>query len=317
MKQYGNGSVYQRSDGKWVAAIFVKGNKRVKYPTSNTEKAARALIRALWQDVGREEEQVRHAATDAARTIPTVAAFVEDWLAAETLKPTTVESYRNNLKAHVVPVIGTQRLDEVTSADVASLVASVLKSGASQRTAQYAYSLVRRLLQVACDWEIISANPGARVKRPRVEREEKQVWTKDEAEAFILYARQGRAAWDGLFLVALLSSLRLGELLGLEWQDVDWQEGTISVKRNLVELQGGVFRLQTPKSKASIRTIALPSDALQALRERLEAAPLQSGPIFRRHDTAPRSNGIGPKPIPRRNAIREAFRDSCRRAGVP
>lgn len=331
MKDYGNGSVYQRSDGRWVASIFSNGKKRVRYAKPNTEKAARRLLRELWKDTAKEEgqgEQSRVSRShvqeplsrpdETASTVKTVQDFAEDWLVSAGLKATTEESYRHSLKAHVFPVLGDRRLDAVTASDVASLVATIQKGGASQRTAQYAYSVLRRLLQVATDWGIVPTNPAARVQRPRVEREERTVWSQAQAAAFLKYAKQGVAVWDDLFLVALLSGLRLGELLGLEWQDVDWGAGTIAARRNLVELDGGIFKVQTPKSKASVRTVSLPKDALAALRKRQEAQQKPGG-IFRREAGRDRMryNGIDANPIPRRNAIREAFRDACTRAGVP
>jgi hypothetical protein len=100
MKDYGNGSVYQRSDGKWVAAIFSDGKKRVRYAKPNTEKAARRLLKALWQDTGKEEEQGKQATefhgfrvqepvsrpSETASAVKTVQDFAEDWLASSSLR---------------------------------------------------------------------------------------------------------------------------------------------------------------------------------------------------------------------------------------
>src|SRR4051812_27275079 len=148
---YGTGSVYQRKDGRWVTQIFVDGKPKTRYAKNKRE--AEANIKAMWQDTALAEGQAKHgeisrSTSEPPASVKTVRDFAEEWLASAGLKATTVESYRNNLKAHVLPVLGDRLIDDVKSSDVASLVATIHKSGASQRTAQYAYSLTRRLLQV-------------------------------------------------------------------------------------------------------------------------------------------------------------------------
>ncbi len=187
---YGTGAVFQRKDGRWVAKIYVDGKPKTRY--AKTEKDAWRAVKTLWQDMARGTDtrpipadyataSERPVQTSNSFTKPgasqTVRDFAEEWLSSSSLKATTEQSYRNNLKAHVFPVLGERRLDDVTASDVASLIATVQKSGASERTAQYAYSLIRRLFQVATDWEILPTNPAARVKRPQVHREEKEVRT--------------------------------------------------------------------------------------------------------------------------------------------
>jgi len=314
---YGNGSVFKRADGRWVAKIIHNGKPRMRY--AKTKHEAETKLRELWEDLAKEEV-LRSVATTPEKTTPTVAEFAETWLASATIKPLTEQGYRNSLKAHILPAIGSKRLHEITPQDVAAVVQSVLRKGRSGRTAEYAYMITRRLLQVATDWEVIDRNPAAKVKRPQAEHREHVVWNQEQTRAFIESCKGGNGAWDELFIVALLSGLRLGELLGLQWHDVDFAAKTLSVKRNLVELQDGTFHLQTPKTRAAIRSIAVTGDVIAALQGRYEAAgrPKATAHVFSRIARDTRFNHYSAAGVyPRRNAIKESLTRACRRANVP
>lgn len=329
MADYGNGSVYKRKDGKWVAAIVVNGKKRVRYAKS--EREAHNRLKDLWQDAGKEEalqtiaaaspETLPEAANDAVAAVITVSAFAEQWLASASIKVATRESYRDTLRAYILPLIGDMPLDTVKPQDVARIITTVLHKGKSSRTAQYSYMITRRLLQVAFDWDFIPTNPAAKVKRPKAEHAERVTWSIPQTEAFIAASHGDVGAWNDMFLTALLTGLRLGELLGLAWRDVDWEGGALSVKRVLVELHGGIFSLQTPKTKAAIRTIALSPLAITTLRRRYEAAgpPEADAYVFRRASgfTQSRSSTADAKRVPSKQTLSDALDRACKRAGVP
>jgi integrase len=293
-----NGSIYQRKDGRWVAQLRIDGRQVTRYGRTKTE--AQANLRELRSNPPLLPE------ADKPSPLLTVADFVDQWIASAGLKPATEESYRHNLKAHVLPVIGHMSVADVTAADVARVVAECRAKGRSPRTAQYAYTLTRRLLQVAFDWEIIPTNPALKVKRPTTHPKERDMWTIEETTVFITYCRQIDGMWADLFLFAVLSGLRLSEILGLEWGDVDWKKNSIKVNRSLVELKGSVFIEQSPKSRSSVRTVALPPEAMDTLKSRYRGTQ-HSGPVFRRDTGKP----------PRRHSLAEQLRRFCTKAGVP
>lgn len=305
MARYGDGTVYQRADGSWAAQLVVNGKRVTRY--APTKKAAQAKLRELRQQAKTAPASLVEPTPSPTAPAPTVSDFVDQWLATAGLKPASEESYRNNLRAHVLPVIGALRLDQVTATHVARVIADCRAQGKASRTAQYAYTLTRRLLQVATDWEIIPANPAARVKRPAAQSAERVVWTVAQTATFTAHCQEASGLWGDLFLLALLSGLRLGELLGLEWRDIDWDRGCLTVRRNVVELKGPVWVTQAPKSRSGIRTVALPAPALVTLRQRQQTAAVTTAPIFRREDGQP----------PRRHALATQFARFCRRAGVP
>ena len=328
MADYGNGSVYKRGDGKWVAAIIVNGKKRVRYAKS--EREAHNRLKDLWQDAGKEEalrtvlaspETLPEAARGAEVIVVTVSAFAEQWLASASIKVATRESYRDTLRAYILPLIGDMPLNAVKPQDVARIVTTVLHSGKSSRTAQYSYMITRRLLQVAFDWDFIPTNPAAKVKRPKAEHAERVTWTVAQTEAFIAACQGDVGTWNDMFLTALLTGLRLGELLGLAWRDIDWEGSTLSVKRVLVELHGGIFSLQTPKTRAAIRTIAVSPLTLTTLRKRYEAVePSEADAyVFRRISgfTQSRSSTADAKRVPSKQTLSDALDRACKRAKVP
>jgi integrase len=298
-----------------VASIYVDGRKVVGYARS--EREAYQRLRELRRDARAANSAARPrraesvAATPSGKAnrrhashVPTVREFADQWIAASAMKSTTEESYRNSLTAHIFPFFGQQRLDQITAVDIAGLIAAVRQKVRAERTVQYAYSITRSMLQAAVAWELITDNPALRVKRPPARWQPRQVWTLEQANAFVGYYGAKRAVWHDLFIVALLSGLRLGELLGLDWGDFDWEGGTITVRRSVVELRGGVFCTQTPKSRSSLRCVHLPTQALDTLRCRHVA---QKGPVFRRPDGNP----------PRRHAVATQLERARSAAGVP
>jgi len=102
------------------------------------------------------------------------------------------------------------------------------------------------------------------VDRPKVEQAEFQVLNEDQAQQFLIACTGSE--FESVFYLALTTSMRQGELLGLKWSDLDWQRGTIRVQRQVqrVKGQGNVF--MTPKTSAGRRTIQLGEEILQSLR---------------------------------------------------
>lgn len=326
---YGNGSVYQRKDGRWIAKVYIDGKAVTRYAKS--EKEAYERLSELWQSVGKSPAPIPSVSVlpepvGRHEPIPTVSDFVEMWLRGAGLKPLAEISYRSTLRSHVLPVLGEKPIDRVTPADVAAVIGRIIESGRSAQTARNAYGVTSRMLQVACDWfpDAIPNNPAKRVSPPRRNPPERRVWTQEQAAAFIAYCEKGDGKWDDLFLVALLSGLRLGELLGLAWEDVNWQEGTISVKRTLADLRHGRYELTKPKSAASIRVVTLPKSALRVLgirHKEAEIAPLRGHAearyVFRLLSPVTHTNGITENIIPREYALNRALHAMCKRVGLP
>src|SRR5215212_11128884 len=102
---------------------------------------------------------------------------------------------------------------------------------------------------------------------PRVRREEIKALSPDQARTLLETARDDRL--EALYVLAVHCGLRQGELLGLKWEDVDLEQGTLQVRRTLTTAKGGPM-LSTPKTKGSRRSVKLTQSAVEALRRHLQ-----------------------------------------------
>lgn len=164
---------------------------------------------------------------------------------------------------------------------------------------------------------LIARNVAEATSPPRQERKETRVLSREE-EAKLL-AVLDRDRLDAAIFVALTTGLRCGELLGLEWSDINWEAGTLTVNRNLVQVrEDGKARLvfQEPKTEAGRRTIPLPEEVLKALRAhkaRQAQERLAAGCGYRDHGLV-FCTSIG-TPVNPRNLVR-SFHRLCKLAGI-
>jgi integrase len=226
--------------------------------------------------------------------------FADEWLkvyAKPNVKPRTYEAYEGSLRVHLVPEFGDLYLTELSRRTIDAFVADWLaggpsyeerlrlareeeakrakeerrdappvKLGHSPGTISNALTPLREMLGHAVEWEYLTANPALGVKRPRVERNEMHVLGPAEIGKLLEKAEgAGRVA----ILTAVTTGMRRGELLALRWGDVDWFSRRIWVRRNVTNR--GVF--QEPKTRGSVRAIAMPATLVTALREHRVASP--------------------------------------------
>jgi len=116
-------------------------------------------------------------------------------------------------------------------ADIQALYADRLRAGLSRRSVQIIHAILHRALNQAVDWGLIGHNPADRVRPPRPEPGEMRVLSPEEARRFLEAARE--YDYYPLFVLALTMGMRLGELLGLKWADVDLEAGVVYVRRGL------------------------------------------------------------------------------------
>ncbi len=155
-------------------------------------------------------------------------------------------------------------MDRLEPAHVQRLLNEKLKSGLSPKSVRYLRGTLRTALNHAVRWGYISRNPAAVVDGPRLEPYEAQPFTVEEARTFLDAVKGDRL--QALYSVALTVGLRQGEALGLRWQDVDLELGTLTVTKQLQRIDGR-FQLVEPKTKRSKRTLALPGIAVRELRD--------------------------------------------------
>ncbi len=197
----------------------------------------------------------------------TVGDFLDQWL-EDVVKPSvrhsTYKGYEVHIRLHLKPTLGRLHLDRLEPAHVQRLSNERLKSGLSPKSVRYLMGTLRTALNHAVRWGYIARNPALAVDGPRVEPYEARPFSVDESRTFLGAIKGDRL--QALYSVALTMGLRQGEALGLRWQDVDLQLGTLQVTKQLQRMNGE-FQLVEPKTKRSRRTLALPGIAVRELRD--------------------------------------------------
>ncbi|MFI9835526.1 tyrosine-type recombinase/integrase [Nonomuraea sp. NPDC051941] len=247
--------------------------------------------------------------TDPQRAKVKLGDYADKWITERTnLRPRTVEIYKGLLKRYIRPHLGGLPVGKLDTATIREWRVLLLGNGVGQSEVAKAYRFLRAVLMTAADDQIIQRNPcrirGAGEEKP----EERPVLT--VAKVFEL-ADQMPPRLRALVLLATFASLRWGEVAALRRIDLDLAARTVSVRQQHVELDTGELLVGPPKSRAGIRTIAIPEAIVPALRDHLDqfTAPEADALIF----TGSRGG------ILRRSNFRRAARwdKSTRKIGFP
>ena len=267
----GEGTLYQRPDGKWMAQLDLgwRDGKRVR----------RSLYAQTRREVVEKLKAARKA-VDAGLTPTsdrlTVAAYLADWLDANrsTVRPSTWTRYAGMVRTHHIPRLGRLPLTKLAAGDVERMLRAMADAGLSARTCHHARAILRTALARAVRHVLILRNAAGLATPPRVEHREVEAWDAAQVRTFLDAIRGHRL--EALFTVAVVTGLRQGELLGLRWSDVDMTAGTLTVRHSLQRVDGRL-QLVEPKTPRSRRTVPLPELALRALRA------AQDGPMIGTH----------------------------------
>lgn len=303
----GEGSIFQRPDGRWCARITVgrdaNGNRKRRDVYGWTKKEVQEKLTTLLAqkqtgtlcDTGRE----------------TVAEFITWWLANE-VKPnrraSTHETYRQTAAKHILPFLGGLQLSRLAPSNVGSLYTTLQSDGRSSKLVQMVHAVLRRAMERALKLGKIIRNPCDAVERPQAPRHEITPLDQEQAAAFLKAISADRL--QALFILAIAGGLRQGELFALRREDVDFDAGAVAVRRTVVQL-GKEFVVNEPKTAKGRRRVELPALAIDALRDHLRRMMIEghagAGWIF-----VGRSGGFL-----RRAVIRRKLRRLLATAGLP
>jgi integrase len=195
----------------------------------------------------------------------TVRSFLTEWLettAKPRLRPRTFIGYRQHVEAHIVPALGTLRLHALCPQQVQAMFLGLQVKRLSPSTIRGVRAVLRAALGDALRWGLVGRNAAALAHGPRVQRPELKVFSTEQAQRFLQVIKGERL--EAFFCTAVATGLRLGELLGLRWSDVDLDGGSLTVRQAL-QRQGKEVRFVEPKSKQSRRRLNLPMFAVSAL----------------------------------------------------
>lgn len=256
---HGQGSVTRRPNGKWLAQVLVDGRR-----LSHTVETKREAERWIRETLFKAERGLLPA--EAARV--TVAQFLDRWLEAKAaqVRPKTLEQYRDFVRLHLKPALGRLRLSELRPDHLQGLYSQMLGRGLAPKTVRLCHATIRAALNDALRWGLIARNPALAATPPRPARRELRVWSAAEARRF-LEAVAG-ARFEAAYYLAIYCGLRIGEIAGLRWEDIDLEAGRLRVRRTLRRVAGQGLVVGEPKSEAGRRQVVLPGPVVEALRRR-------------------------------------------------
>jgi integrase len=261
------GHIRERSPGHWAIVIDIKtagGQRRRKWHSfAGTKRSAQEECARLIAEFksGNYIELSKE----------TVAAFLERWLAdiKSRVSPRTHERYAELVRKNIVPVLGATALKELRAAQISTAYAEALatgrrdgKGGLSTRSVVHIHRVLKQALGQAVQWEMITKNPCAGVKPPKVQSKPMRTYDLPQT-AELLGALRGTRLFVPVVL-AVLCGLRRGEIAALRWQHVDLTRGQVAIVQSAEQTKAGV-RYKEPKSGRA-RTVALSTTVVEELR---------------------------------------------------
>jgi integrase len=252
----GEGSIYKRKDGRWVAQITIQGRHVNEYFKSQSE--CRDWLRKI-------RTQIENGLTlTGAQT--SVAVFLKEWLTSNetSVRPKTSDQYKKIVRLHISPDLGMIKLKDLNPRQIQALYSKKMEGGMSARSVVLIHAVLRRSLDQAVKLGMIGINPALAVNRPKFKR--KEMKTLSDSQVRILLSFVEGSHFEVLIWLAVTTGLRQGELLGLMWSDLDWSGRQLRIQRQLQRLRGGLV-FNEPKTAAGRRVIALGITTIEKLRK--------------------------------------------------
>lgn len=211
--------------------------------------------------------------------------FIKRWLteyAERDLAPKTVHRYKQILNTRVIPAMGHLKVEQIKPVHLIEFYNNLMedgiredkdkdgnkkKGGLSGKTILQHHRIISSILNDAVQWQVIGSNPASRVKPPKVERKEAKFYDEEQAAALLEALKGEKLKHKALVHIAVLTGLRRGEIMGLDWTDIDFEKGTLEVKRAGQYIPGQGTFTKTPKNETSKRIISLPASLITLLKQ--------------------------------------------------
>lgn len=273
----GEGSIRRRTPDLFEAR-YVDADHRRRSIYGPTRKDVASKLAAALRD--------RQLGVIAPSDRQTVAVFLDRWLAdvaVGRLRPRTIERYTGLVRQHIAPAIGDVPIARLTPQHLVKLYAAK-RADLGPSSIRYLHAVLHAALGQAVRWHLIARNPADAVAPPRpVDRQPMRYLEPDQVRQ-LLDAAEGDPL-HALYVTAVYTGLRLGELLGLAWSSIDLDAGVLTVRVGLSRT-GGSWTLAEPKTSSSRRQVRLAAPAIAALRahriRQLEAR-LRAGEAWTEH----------------------------------
>lgn len=276
----GEGAVRKLPSGGYEARITIGYDSSGKRIRKNLYADSQDVLLAMIARVRQQQVAKPRYYSDAERL--TLAAFLAEWLETDVRannKPATYRLREATCRNHIVPYIGKMKLAHVEDNHVRGLLRMLRERRVGARTRQVVHATLHCLFEIAVRDKLLSANPLSHVEKPKAPKREKLIFSEAEAKLFIEAARGDQ--YEALYVLALMTGMREGELFALDWRNVDLQDGVIRVRANLaLDLNSKLVRDDT-KTTSSWRVVDLPKIAIDALKDHKKKVRGFDGLVFR------------------------------------
>jgi integrase len=197
----------------------------------------------------------------------TVGEYLDEWLSTHALERGLAEKtkydYGYNLKKYIISAVGEVKLRDLTPVRLDACFKDLRKAGVGDRTRQLSYTLLNEAFNMAVGKRIMDYNPCNGIYRPIYKAKKRSALDMDGLQRFLTAIAHNR--YEALYYLAVATGLRAGELLGLTWSDLDWENRVIRVERQVQYIPGRSLQIKDPKSEAGNRDILLGSDVMMQL----------------------------------------------------
>ncbi|HEX9131119.1 MAG TPA: tyrosine-type recombinase/integrase [Ktedonobacteraceae bacterium] len=276
----GEGSVYQRKDGRWSASLYLENGKRKTVYGRTRKEAYEKLQKTLL------EQRQGLLATGPKQTVKQ---YMEYWLEHVHKQSLRLNSYvkvRELLDLHILPALGHLQVQKMTIQHIQAFYSGLQEKLSASRV-RFIHSTLHSALDDAVRTGLVAKNVCDSVTLPRLVKREMQALTPEQARRVVEAAQGGRM--EALLLLALTTGMRRGELLGLKWEDItlDEHNGSLQIRRSMTRVAGHGVVTSEPKTASSKRKIALSLYVVGVLKEhrvhQLEMR-LKAGSKWTEHD---------------------------------
>ena len=273
-RKNGAGTIRKRKDGRWEGRVVVSYKENGDPVTKNV------LAKTRTECQNKLNELIEKTLPPSKKLAPDMpfGVWIDFWYQNYTkpgVRESTRDAYENNIYNHIIPELGRIPLNQLSESDLQQFYSKMLKSGRVIRVEQYgeclSASIVRKMhvlcgaaLEKAIESGFLRKNPNVGCKLPPKRGPMMQILSIEEMQRFLIQAK-----YDGLYelyLLELSTGLRLGELLALQWKDINFTTGALHVSKQLTTVHGKAT-ISEPKTPASIRTVYLSKPVLEVLRE--------------------------------------------------
>ena len=312
-RRRGSGSVFRRPERKggkqWVAQIILENGRTRQRYFKTQEEADIALNEMLY-------EQRRGMLA----TVPnqTLKQHLENWLENIQKHAVRINHYINTrtiIRKHILPKLGHIQLRQLNEQHIQSLYAQKLDEKKSAKTIHHIHDVLHKALAQAVTWRLVVRNVCDGVTLPRLSRYEYPVLTEEQAQKLLEVMRGHR--FEVLLALALTTGMRHGELLSLHWQDINFERGTLQVRRSVSRVRGQGYKVFEPKTPRGRRMLTLPLFVLDMLKQHRviqEEVMQKAGIQWQDHDLV-FCNQYGSFLRPDR--VRKQFQKLLAEAGLP